>query len=184
MCAIFVGLLWSFHFTMPGAIALHPIAMTTLYDIATATVAATMAGNELCVAAFVHPQLRKLSDNVHAQIAPPLARALGKAMPLWYGLALVLILGAAYEHRPVFSGSGLLIAFAAVLWAVTIVFTITMLVPINNRIAGMNPQQPYATWLEDRCRWDKLHRVRVELLIVAVLLLLAGLFGGNTAHVN
>ncbi len=83
-----------------------------------------------------------------------------------------------------FSGAGLLIAFAAVLWAMTIVFSITMLVPINNRIARMNPHQPYPTWLQDRCRWDQLHRVRVELLIVAVLLLLAGLFGGIATHVS
>ena len=139
-----------------------------------------MAGNEFAVAAFVHPQLRKLDDNAHAQTAAPLASVLGKAMPLWYGLALLLILGAAYEHRPISSGPGLLITLAAILWAVTIVFTITMLVPINNRIAKMNPQQPYDCWLQDRCRWDKLHRIRVELLIMAVLLLLTGLFGGTT----
>jgi hypothetical protein len=99
-------------------------------------------------------------------------------MPFWYGLALALILGAAYEHRPISSGPGALIALAAILWAVTIAFTVTTLVPINNRIAKMNPQQPYPTWLQDRCRWDKLHRIRVELLIAAVVVLLAGLFGG------
>ena len=158
--------------------------MATLYDMATATVAAMMAGNEFAVAAFVHPQIRKLNDNAHAQIAARLASALGKAMPLWYGLAFVLIVGAAYEHRPISSGPGLLIAVAGLLWAITILFTVTTLVPINNRIARMNPQQPYPTWLQDRCRWDKLHRVRVELLIVAVLLLLAGLFGGITTHVS
>jgi hypothetical protein len=156
--------------------------MATLYDIATATIAATMAGNELAVAAFVHPQISKLGDNVHAQVATPLASALGKAMPLWYGLSLVLIVGAVFEHRPITSGPGIFIAAAALLWAIAIVSTITMLVPINNRIARMNPRQPHPTWLQDRCRWDKLHRVRVELLIVAVLLLLAGLFGGITPH--
>jgi hypothetical protein len=166
---------------MPGPHPRHQIfIMATLYDIATATVAATMVGNEIAVAAFLHPQLRKLNDNAHAQIAPPLAKVLGKVMPLWYGLALVLILGAVFEHRPLFSGSGLLITLAAILWAITIVFTIAMLVPINNRIASMNPQQPYPTWLQDRCRWDKLHRVRVELLIIAVLILLTGLFGATT----
>jgi Domain of unknown function (DUF1772) len=166
---------------MPEPDPRHQISiMATLYDIATATVAATMAGNEIAVAAFVHPQLRKLNDNAHAQIAQPLAKVLGKAMPLWYGLALLLILGAAYEHRPIFGGPGLLITLTAILWAITIVFSITMLVPINNRIASMNPQQPYPTWLQDRCRWDKLHRVRVELLIIAVLLLLTGLFGTTT----
>jgi len=165
---------------MPGPYPPHQILMATLYDIATATIAATMAGNELAVAAFVHPQIRKLGDNVHAQVATPLATALGKAMPLWYGVSLVLILGAAFEHRPITSGPGIFIAAAALLWAIAIVASVTMLVPINNRIARMNPQQPHPTWLQDRCRWDRLHRVRVELLIVAVLLLLAGLFGGIT----
>jgi uncharacterized membrane protein len=67
---------------------------------------------------------------------------------------------------------------AAVLWAATIVFTIAMLVPINNRIAKMDPEHPYDRWLQDRCRWDHLHQVRVTLLIMAFVLLLTGLFAG------
>jgi uncharacterized membrane protein len=173
---------------MRGVIALHPTphctasntAMTIAYDIATAAVTGLMAGNEFAVAAFVHPQLRRLGDSTHAQIAARLAAVLGKAMPLWYGLALVLILGAAFEHRPVTSGPGLFIALAAGLWAATIVFSVTMLVPINNRIAKMNPEHPYDCWLQDRCRWDQLHQVRVVLLIMAFLLLLTGLFGSAT----
>jgi uncharacterized membrane protein len=152
--------------------------MTIAYDIATAAVAGIMAGNEFAVAAFVHPQLRKLSNTAHAQTAALLAGALGKMMPLWYGLALALILGAAFEHRPVSSGPGLFILLAGVFWGATIVFTVTMLVPINNRIAKMNPEHPYDCWLQDRCRWDQLHQVRVALLIMAFLLLLTGLFAG------
>ena len=165
---------------MRRTIALHPIfTMTVAYDIATATVTGLLAGNEFAVAAFVHPQLHKLGHSTHAQTAAALAGVLGKAMPLWYGIALLLILGAAFEHRPISNGAGLFILLAAALWAATIVFTITTLVPINNRIASMNPQQPHPTWLQDRCRWDKLHRVRVELLIIAVLILLTGLFGAT-----
>jgi uncharacterized membrane protein len=99
-------------------------------------------------------------------------------MPLWYALALALIIGAAFEYRPVTSGAGLLLASAAVVWAATILFTVKMLVPINNRIARMNPEQPHEAWLRDRARWDQLHRIRVAWLIVALLLLLAGLFRG------
>jgi uncharacterized membrane protein len=150
--------------------------MTVAYDIATATVAGLLAGNEFAVAAFVHPQLHKLDQNAHAQTAAPLARVLGKAMPIWYGVALVLIVGAAFQHRPLSSGPGLFLLLAAILWAATIVFTITMLVPINNRIAKMNPEHPYDCWLQDRCRWDQLHQVRVALLIMAFVLLLTGLF--------
>jgi uncharacterized membrane protein len=151
--------------------------MTIAYDIATAAVVGLMAGNEFAVAAFVHPQLYKLDDRTHAKTASLLARILGKAMPLWYGAALVLILGAAFEHRPLSSGPGLFLLLAAGIWVVTIIFTIAMLVPINNRIAKMDPEHPYDCWLQDRRRWDQLHQVRVALLIMALLLLLTGLFG-------
>jgi hypothetical protein len=151
--------------------------MTVAYDIATVAVTGLMAGNEFAVAAFVHPQLRKLGDNAHIQIAPRLAGVLGKAMPIWYALALVLILGAAFEHRPISSGPGLFLASAAALWVAAIVFSVTMLVPINNRIAKLNPEHPYDCWLQDRCRWDQLHQIRVVLLTMAFVLLLTGLFG-------
>jgi uncharacterized membrane protein len=155
--------------------------MSAAYDIATATVAGLMAGNEFAVAAFVHPQLHKLAQGPHTQTAARLARVLGKAMPFWYGVALLLILGAAFEHRPLSSGPGLFIGMAAVLWVATIIFTITMLVPINNRIAKMDPEHPYDCWLQDRSRWDQLHQMRVALLIMAFVLLLTGLFAGAAA---
>jgi len=152
--------------------------MTIAYDIATAAVTGMMVGNELAVAAFIHPQLQRLASKTHAQTAAPIAAVLGRVMPLWYGLALALILGAAYEHRPISNGPGLLLVSAAALWAATIIFTITALVPINNRIAKMNPERPYDGWLQDRVRWDRLHQIRVALLTTALLLLLTGLFGG------
>lgn len=147
------------------------------YDVATAAVTGLMAGSEFAVAAFIHPQLRRLGNGVHAQTAAPLASVLGRAMPIWYGVALVLILGAAFEHQPISSGPGLFLASAAALWVVAIVLSVTLLVPINNRIAKMNPEHPYDCWLQDRCRWDQLHQVRVVLLIMAFLLLLTGLLG-------
>ena len=57
---------------MRRTIAPHPIrTMSVAYDIATATVTGLMVGNELAVAAFVHPQLHKLSHSVHVQTAAP-----------------------------------------------------------------------------------------------------------------
>ena len=79
--------------------------MATIYDIATAAIATTMAGSEFAVAAFVHPQLRKLNDSYSRPDRANLGSALGKAMPLWYALALLLILGAAFEHRPIYKRS-------------------------------------------------------------------------------
>ena len=157
--------------------------MTVAYDIATATVTGLMAGNEFAVAAFVHPQLRKLTDGAHAQTAARLAGAFGKAMPAWYALGLVLILGAAFEHRPISTGPGLFLLMAAILWAGIILFTITMLVPINNRIATMDPEHPYDCWRRDRIRWDLLHQTRVALLVMAFVLLLTGLFAVSATTV-
>jgi uncharacterized membrane protein len=154
--------------------------MTIAYDIATAAIAATMVGNEFAVAAFVHPQLSRLANEPHAQAAAPIAGSLGRWMPFWYAAALALILGDAFQHRADPFALGPLLA-AAILWATTIVLSVAILVPINNRIAQMDPEHPYDCWLEDRRRWDRLHKIRVEILIAALLLLLAGLFFGDSA---
>ena len=44
-------------------------------------VAGLMVGNELAIAAFVHPTLDKLPDDVHLPAASALARVLGSFMP-------------------------------------------------------------------------------------------------------
>jgi hypothetical protein len=147
--------------------------MPVAYDAIAATVAAAMAGNEFGVAAFVHPQLYRLDNKAHAQAASFLARTLGRWMPIWYALAFLLILGAFWEHHP--SEASLLILAAGGLWALIIVWTLLVLVPINNRIARLNPQSPYAGCRDDRVRWDRLHRIRVVLLVIAVFMFLTGL---------
>jgi uncharacterized membrane protein len=158
--------------------------MSMAYDVLTAAITGTMVGNEVAVAAFVHPQIRRMSDETHAPAASLLAASLGKFMPFWYALSFVLIVGDAFEHRPVTTGAGLLIGVAAILWVVVILFTIAKLVPINNRIARMDPKQPHQTWLQDRCRWDKLHRTRVLILAMSLILLLTGIIqgAGGSAH--
>lgn len=159
--------------------------MTTIaYDVLTAAVAGTLVGNEFAIAAFVHPQLQRLSAAAHAKTAPLLAGSLGRFMPYWYALALLLVAGAAFEHGPITSGPGLLIFVSSVLWAIAILFSITSLVPINNRIAGMDPEQPHSTWLRDRCRWDQLHRFRVTILTLSLVMLLTGLIEGAIASVR
>jgi hypothetical protein len=147
--------------------------MAVVYDAIAATVAAAMAGNEFAVAAFVHPQLYRLDDKAHAQAASFLARTLGRWMPIWYALAFLLILGAYWEHHP--SEPSRLILAAGALWLLIIVWTLLVLVPINNRISRLNPQSPYEGWRGDRVRWDRLHRIRVVLLTVAVLTFITGL---------
>jgi uncharacterized membrane protein len=175
MCAILKTPLELLFYDAVRIIAHLGDSMILAYDVATAAVTAMMAGNEFAVAVFVHPQLRRLNPSVHAQTAAALATVLGRVMPAWYGLALVLLVGAAFENRPIAHGRGLLIASAAALWTATIVFTVTMLVPINNRIAKIDSESPYDAWIIDRDRWDFLHGIRVALLVVSVVLLFVGL---------
>ena len=49
-----------------------------------------MVGSELAIAAFVHPTLDELPDDVHLGAASALAQVLGKFMPFWDALVFLL----------------------------------------------------------------------------------------------
>lgn len=130
-----------------------------------------MAGNEFAIAAFCPSQFGRLSTRTHAEAAASMGASLGKGMPFWYALLLLFLIGAAFEHRPISHGFEAHCVCRISLGR-TITFTVTMLVPINNRIAKMIPRVPTTGWLKDRVHWDLLHRIRVAVLVVSILLLL------------
>ena len=66
------------------------ITSTVLFELAAIVVAGTMVGNELAVAVFFHPRISALDDATHVRAAQALAAALGRAMPFWYALTLLL----------------------------------------------------------------------------------------------
>ena len=137
-------------------------------------VAGLMVGNELAIAAFVHPVLDRLPDDAHLPAASALARLLGRVMPFWYALVLLLTLAdmLLYWHQsgrlPIWT------ATSAILWAIAIVYTITTLVPINNRIASWQTGTAPADWKTFRSKWDMHHRWRVVLLTTAFAFLVVG----------
>jgi len=140
-------------------------------------VAGLMVGCELSIAAFIHPTLDTLPDAVHLPAASAIARVMGKVMPFWYALTslLTVVEGAIHWHD-----SGRLpisIVLSAGLWILVIAYTITTLVPINNRIASWEKSAPPADWRSYRSRWDLLHRWRVVLLTIAFVLLIMGVIG-------
>ena len=49
-----------------------------------------LTGNEICVAAFVEPVLRGLPEGIQVQAVPGIAGRLGRVMPFWYALSLLL----------------------------------------------------------------------------------------------
>jgi uncharacterized membrane protein len=136
-----------------------------ILDLLTILCLGLMTGNELAVSLFVNPAIWKLDESPQAQALSLLARSLGKVMPLWYALCLVLLVVEAYVRRN--GPHAQLLQGAVVLWIVTIVYTISTLVPINNRIARLDHALPAAGWNLEHRRWDKLHRWRIGMLTVA-----------------
>jgi hypothetical protein len=137
-----------------------------LLDTATITFAGLLVGNELALSAFVNPAIWQLESGPQAQGLSILARSLGRAMPAWYGLCLALLALESFLHRHQAALVPLLTA--TLIWAGVVVFSIGMLVPINNRIASLNAAAPTTGWKRDHKKWDSLHRVRILLLAVAV----------------
>jgi uncharacterized membrane protein len=148
--------------------------MMEVLNVVAIIVAGLMVGSELAVAAFVHPTLDRLPDNVHQPVAIALARVLGKFMPFWYILVFLLTLAEVYIQWHQSGRLPVWIVTSAILWALAIVYTITTLVPVNNRIASWEKVAPPADWKTFRSRWDMLHRWRVALLTIAFAFLIVG----------
>ncbi len=133
-------------------------------------VAGLMVGSELAVAVFIHPTLNRLPDHVHLPAASALARVQGRFMPFWYILVFLLTLAEVVIQWHQSDRLPIWMATSAVLWMLAILYSITALVPINNRIKS-NPPPDWKTY---RRRWDLLHRWRVVLLTIAFAFLVVG----------
>jgi uncharacterized membrane protein len=143
-------------------------------NVVAIVVAGLMVGNELAIAVFVHPALNRLPDDVHLPAASVLARVMGRFMPFWYILVFLLTLAEAiiqWYQSGRLPGS---IATSAILWVLASVYSITTLVPLNNRISSWAKVTPPADWKTFRSRWDMLHRWRVVLLTIAFAFLIVG----------
>jgi hypothetical protein len=89
------------------------------------------------------------------------------------GLCLALLALESFLHLYQATLAPLLIA--AALWVGAIVLSISALAPINNRIASLNTAAPAPGWERDHRRWDNLHRVRILLLMLALLIVVNAL---------
>jgi hypothetical protein len=138
-------------------------------DILTVLFAVAMTGTEFTVAFILNPALDALDESAWLRAMPALAKVMGRAMPIWYASSFVLITAEAYLRFG--TESRWWMVAAAALWASSIVYSVTMLVPINNRIASAN-QAPASALMLDHERWDVLHRWRVAVLVAATVCLL------------
>jgi uncharacterized membrane protein len=144
--------------------------MLSALAVVTATVVGTMVGVEFAVAVFVNPILLRLAAGPSLEARADGARVLGRVMPFWYFGSLILTAGlaAATWHRP---AAGAAVAAAALL-AVSVVMSIALLVPINNRSATWTADDHPGDWREQQQRWDRLHYVRVAIIVAALVLTL------------
>jgi uncharacterized membrane protein len=149
--------------------------MMEVLNVVAIVVAGLMVGCELSIAAFIHPTLDTLPEEVHLRAASAIARVMGAAMPFWYALTLLLTVVEGAIHWHTTGRLPIWIVASAVLWMLVIVCTITILVPINNRIASWEKLTPPADWKLYRSRWDLLHRWRVVVLAIAFVLLIVGI---------
>ena len=152
-----------------GCVIYGGILMEVL-NVVAIIVAGLMVGCEVAIAAFVHPTLDKLPDDVHLPAASALARVLGSFMPFWYILVFLLTLAEVVIQWHQSGRLPIWIATSAVLWMLACLYSITALVPINNRIKSTQPPD----WKMYRRRWDLLHRWRVVLLTIAFAFLIVG----------
>jgi hypothetical protein len=144
--------------------------MPSALAVITATVVGTMVGVEFAVAVFVNPILLRLPAGPSLEARADGARVLGRVMPFWYVGSLILTAGlaAATWGRP---AAGAAIAATALL-AVSVVMSMALLVPINNRSATWTASDHPGDWREQQRRWDGLHYARVAIIVVAFVLTL------------
>lgn len=138
-----------------------------LLDIITILCIGLMVGNELTVSLFINPVIWQLDDPAQAKALNLFARYLGKAMPIWYVLCLILLIAEAIfrRHQPALAP----LLAAIIIWIAVILYSVTTLVPINNRITALSTTSLNTQWRRDHKKWDTLHRWRILLLIVAMI---------------
>ena len=146
--------------------------MLSTLCVVTATVVGLMVGVEFAVAVFVNPIMLRLPAGQSIEARADGGRVLGRVMPFWYFGSLILTawLSAATWGRP---AGGAAVAAAALL-AVSVVMSITLLVPINNRSKTWTADLHPADWREQQRRWDRLHYARVAILVAAFVLTAVG----------
>ena len=147
--------------------------MLSALQIVTTVVVGLMVGVEFCVAFVINPIFNALPGDSGQLGRAHGGRMLGAVMPFWYISSLVLVAVwaiARWHHH----GNGLTVT-AGVLLIVSVIMSVLLLVPINNRGKTWTPENRPADWKQQMHRWDRYHYVRVAILIAAFALLAAAL---------
>ncbi|WP_406285052.1 anthrone oxygenase family protein [Embleya sp. NBC_00896] len=147
--------------------------MLSTLEVFTTVVVGVMVGVEFAVAFVMNPILNALPEDSRQSGHAHGGRMLGAVMPVWYigSLVLVGVWAVAGRHH---DGTALVVAAGALL-LLSVVMSVLLLVPINNRNKTWTPENRPADWQEQVRRWERLHYVRVAVIIAAFTLLVSAL---------
>src|ERR1700729_2323731 len=127
--------------------------MLNALAVVATTVVGTMVGVEFAVAVFINPMLLRLPAGPALEARADGARVLGLVMPFWYVGSLLLTAGlAAATWGRSAAGAGAATAAAALL-AVSVVMSVALLVPINNRSVTWTASDHPDDYREQQQRW-------------------------------
>ncbi|WP_037308243.1 DUF1772 domain-containing protein [Amycolatopsis orientalis] len=145
--------------------------MLNALEVLTTVIVGVMVGVEFSVAFVINRILNGLPDDSALRGRAHGGRMLGAVMPFWYIGSLVLVAVWAITGRQD-QGSGLVVTAGALL-IVSVIMSILLLVPINNRGKTWTPENRPADWKQQMNRWDRFHYGRVAVIIAAFALLVA-----------
>ncbi|MER7674501.1 DUF1772 domain-containing protein [Kitasatospora sp. NPDC096128] len=147
--------------------------MLNALQVFTTVVVGVMVGVEFSVAFVMNRIFGALPEDAGQLARAHGGRMLGAVMPVWYigSLVLAAIWAVAGWHH---HGAGLVVTAGALL-IVSVLMSILLLVPINNRSKTWTPENRPADWKEQTARWDRYHYGRVAVIIAAFALLVAAL---------
>ncbi|MFF2327212.1 MULTISPECIES: anthrone oxygenase family protein [unclassified Streptomyces] len=145
--------------------------MLNALEIVTTVIVGLMVGVEFSVAFVMNPIFNALPDESGQRARSHGARMLGAVMPVWYigSLVLAAVWAVAGRHH---DGAGLVVTAGALL-ILSVVMSLLLLVPINNRGKTWTVENRPDDWKEQMNRWNRFHYVRVAVIIAAFALLVA-----------
>ena len=143
--------------------------MLDALEVFTIVVVGVMVGVEFGVAVVLNRILDALPGDSGQLGRAHGGRMLGAVMPVWYltSLALVAVWAVCGCDRD----RTRLVVTAGAMLMVSVLMSILLLVPINNRAKTWTPDNRPDDWKEQISRWDRFHYGRVAVLIAAFALL-------------
>jgi len=143
--------------------------MVNALEVSTVVIVGILVGVEFSVAFVLTRIFNALPEDSNQLGRSHGGRMLGALMPFWYIGSLVLAVTWALTTwgRP---GTALIVAGAAML-LLSVIMSVLLLVPINNRGKTWTPENRPADWKQQMRRWDRYHYARVAVLIAGFVLL-------------